>query len=172
MAPSTRRTARPRTPEYKSHSGEYTTIEKTRFFNAYDRDHPAKSIPQLALESGTSEPTAKRWLRDRVKNQDSAYRHTRQRSKVLGKQSRVTKEQCERLVSPSNPVRGQFLEAQIDHFHVEVKPRQLKKMLKVHTKGGRRFKQAYVKKEISPANKAKRVKYGHEHKGKTIDEWW
>ncbi|KAH7384803.1 hypothetical protein BKA64DRAFT_149709 [Cadophora sp. MPI-SDFR-AT-0126] len=155
MAPSTRFTKRPSTPEYQSHVGEYNTIEKTRFFNAYDREYPGKSIPVLALESGTSEPTAKRWL--------AAYRHTRKRSKILGKQSRVSKEQCERLVSPSNPVRDQHLEAQIDHFNIEVKPRQLKKMLKVHTKNGRRFKQAYVKKEISPANKAKRVAYGKEH---------
>ena len=45
-------------------------------------------------------------------------------------------------------------------------------MLKRHTKGARRFKQAYVKKKISPANKQKRINYGVENKGKTVEDYY
>jgi hypothetical protein len=68
MAPTTRRAACERTPPRERHVGEYDTIEKDRFFDAYDREHGVKSIPMIALESRTTEPTAKCWLRDRREN--------------------------------------------------------------------------------------------------------
>jgi hypothetical protein len=77
------------------------------------------------------------------------------------------------LVSPSrNPVRDQLYEAQIEFHHLPIKAHQLKTRLKQATKGGRRFKQAYVKKKISARNKELRVKYGEEHKDKTVDDFW
>ena len=71
-----------------------------------------------------------------------------------------------------NPVRDQFLKAQIKHFNIRVKPRQLKIMLKRYTKGARHFKQAYVKKKISPTNKQKWINYGIENKGKTVEDYY
>jgi hypothetical protein len=58
------------------------------------------------------------------------------------------------LILPSrNPVRDQLYEAQIEYHKLPIKARQLKTRLKQATKGGRRFKMAYVKKEISRPNK-------------------
>jgi hypothetical protein len=37
---------------------------------------------------------------------------------------------------------------------------------------GKFYTQAYVKKEVSTANKPKHMAYGQEHKGKTIEEFW
>ncbi len=75
------------------------------------------------------------------------------------------------LVSPTrNPVRDQLYEAQVEHYHLTIKARQLKTRLKQATKGGRRFKMAYVKEEISGPNKALRVKYGEEHQNKTVED--
>lgn len=77
------------------------------------------------------------------------------------------------LVSPSkNPVRDQMLEAQIEHHKLGVSRRSLTSRLKACTKRARRFKQAYVKKEISGPNRKKREDYGWEHKDKTIHEFW
>ena len=45
-------------------------------------------------------------------------------------------------------------------------------MLKRYTKGARRFKEAYVKKKISPINKQKRINYGVENKGKTVEDYY
>ena len=82
-------------------------------------------------------------------------------------------ETCRMLVLPSrNPVRNQLYEAQIKHHHINVGVRQLRRRLKQETKNAQRFKQAYVKKEISKVNKNKRVDYGWEHKDKTIENWW
>ena len=77
------------------------------------------------------------------------------------------------LVSPSrNPVRDQLYEAQIEYHNLPVKRRQLQKKLKEHTKGGQRYKQAYITKEISAKNRTLRTKYGKEHKDKTIHDFW
>jgi hypothetical protein len=43
--------------------------------------------------------------------------------------------------------------------------------LKQATKGGRRYKMAYVKKEISLKNKREKVIYDETYKDKTIDDW-
>jgi hypothetical protein len=50
--------------------------------------------------------------------------------------------------------------------------RQLKRRLKVETNGAQRFKQAYVKKEISAKNLRERTGYGRNHKHKTIEDHW
>jgi len=87
MAPITRRAAREKTPPNQRHVGEYDTIKKDRFFNAHDREHGEKSIPMIAIESGTTESTAKRWLYDRRLNGRDAHRYMCKRLKVLGYKS-------------------------------------------------------------------------------------
>jgi hypothetical protein len=60
------------------------------------------------------------------------------------------------LVLPSrNPVRDQILEAQIEYHELGVKRQSLTTRLKLNTKKARRYKQAYVKKEISGPNRKK-----------------
>jgi hypothetical protein len=39
-------------------------------------------------------------------------------------------------------------------------------------RGSQRYKQAYVKKVIKPANRRARTRYGQEHQHKTIDDFW
>ncbi len=46
------------------------------------------------------------------------------------------------------------------------------KKLREHTNGGRIYKAAFVKKEISEKNKDERVSYGEEYKDKTVDDFW
>jgi len=77
------------------------------------------------------------------------------------------------LVSSSkNPVRDQMLEAQIEHHKLGISRRTLTRRLKVNIKRARRFKQAYVKKEISGLNYKKREDYSREHKNKIIYDFW
>ena len=87
MAPITRRAAREKTPPNQRHVGEYDTIEEDQFFNAYDREYGEKSIPMIAIESGTTKPTAKRWLYNRCLNGRDVHYYTRKRSKVLSYKS-------------------------------------------------------------------------------------
>ena len=48
----------------------------------------------------------------------------------------------------------------------------MKARLKQATKGGQKFKMAYVKKKISAINKDLQVKYGREHQDKSIEDFW
>jgi hypothetical protein len=45
-------------------------------------------------------------------------------------------------------------------------------MLKRHTKRAQRYKCAYIQKKISIANQKKRLQYGQEHQGKSVDDFW
>lgn len=102
-----------------------------------------------------------------------AKRKTRPTSKILGRKSRVTKSMCRMIVSPSrNPVRKQPYELQISYHNLPVGVRQLQRKIKEHTKGGGRYKCAFVIKQISAKNKYERAKYGEEHEDKTIDDFW
>ena len=101
-------------------------------------------------------------------------RQTRGVSKTkLGRPSKVTPAMCSMLIDPTrNPVRNQLYEAQIDFHHLPVQKRQLQRKIKEHTRGGRRYKMAFVKKQISEKNKEERVEYGQRHRNKTIEEFW
>ena len=173
MAPKTR-SAGPTTPQKpKSSHTVYTTRHRIRFFDAWDTRAPSISLRQFCQDRDPDFGTASRWLCQRNTFGSPAYRHTRKLSNKLGRPPIVSKEQCQMLVSPSrNPVRDQAYEAQIEFHKLGCKKRSLQARLKACTKGGQRYKQAYVKKEISRQNKRKRVNYGEEHQYKTIHSFW
>jgi hypothetical protein len=62
MAPSTRSTIRPSTPTRPRRPCDYDTIEKMRFYNAYDMRKPGTSARAVAREHAPSWTTAQRWL--------------------------------------------------------------------------------------------------------------
>jgi hypothetical protein len=164
MAPSMRSTIRPSTPIRSSRPGEYNTIEKGRFFNAYDTRDPRVSLRGIAATYAPSLTTAHRWLEERAQLGSPALRRTRKLAKQFGPLPGVSPNTCKMLISPSrNPVQDQQYKAQIAFHNLPIKPRTLKKRLKLYTKGGQRYKQEYVKKEISCQNKRKRVDYSIEH---------
>jgi hypothetical protein len=173
MAPSTRNTARASTPDRPIKAKEFDTIKRSAFFRDYDQFHGSKTLGTISADNNISDRTARRWLAERRDIGSPAYRHMRQRSKVLGRKSRVSKETCQMLVSPSrNPVRDQLYEAQIQYHHIPIQPRQLIRRLKSCTKNAQRFKQAYVGKVLSKKNRTTRVTYGEEHQDKSIHDYW
>jgi hypothetical protein len=100
-------------------------------------------------------------------------RKTRNLSDKLGAKSKVTKSMCKTLVDPTrNPVRTETYEAQIAYHHIPVGKRQLQRKLKEHTKGGRKYKMAFVKKEVSTKNREERVAYGRDHQDKSMEDFW
>jgi hypothetical protein len=166
MAPRTRSQKPPR-------EGEYDTPAKARFFDAWDGREPGETLTSIAAKKAPSYATAHRWLQKRNQIGSPARRRTRKLSTRLGRRSRVSKEACEMLVSPSrNPVRNQLYEAQIEYHNLRVGKRALQRQLKKQTNNGQRRKQAYVKKKIPPKTLQTREDYGKEHKSKTIDGWW
>ena len=173
MAPSTRSASRETPPPTSSKPGDYDTITKVRFYNAYDEHCASQSRKSIARQFAPSITTGLRWLHERELHGDAALRRLCKRSTRLGRKSNITKEQCQMLVSPSrNPVRDQLYEVQIKHHNLKVGKRQLQLKLKEHTNGGQRFKQAYIQKVISRKNRGLRTKHGEEHAGKTIHNFW
>jgi hypothetical protein len=91
--------------------------------------------------------------------------------KKLRRKSKVTKSMCQMLVDLTrNPVRDQHYNTQIEFHNLPVKARQLQRKLKEHT-NARRFKIAFVKKQVSEKNTEERVAFGEEHVGKTIKDY-
>jgi hypothetical protein len=170
MAPSTRATARPSTPERAIPRLERSTKRRIRFFHDYDRDHGSVPFPAICAVNGIARPTGYNWLQQRKTIGSPAYYHTRKLSKVLGHQSRVSKSTCKMLVSPSrNPVRDQLLEAQIEFHNLPIKRRQLSNKLKDCTNGGKRYKAAYIKSDYLKNNIKQRQKHGETYAGCTIE---
>jgi len=70
---------------------------------------------------------------------------------------------CQTLVSPSkNPLRKQPYEAQIEHFKIPVKKRQLQRKMKEHTNQGGRYLMGFIKK-IYHQNREQRTIFGDNH---------
>lgn len=173
MAPITRSTARPSTPVSCSKRAEYNTIQKARFFDAYDARDARVSLRAVARIYAPSLTTAHRWLDERARLGSLGKRKTRKLSQNLGQPSKVSEGTCKMLVSPSkNPVRDQQYEAQLSHFNINCKPRTLQRRLKQCTNGGQRYKQAYIQKKISPKNRRERVEYGTLYQDKSIHDLW
>ncbi|PQE11533.1 hypothetical protein CJF31_00011044 [Rutstroemia sp. NJR-2017a BVV2] len=173
MAPPTR--LRPfRTPSPGPlGGGEADTPRKTMFFNALAQEGNSKAVRTIAKEYGIAKSTGQKWRKQYLDMGEEAKRHTRPRSKVLGRNSRVTKSMCKMLVSPSkNPIRKQPLDAQIEYHKIPVQKRQLQRKLKEHTKKGRRYLCAFIKKVISPKNHEDRTVYGNEHLYDEVFGFW
>jgi hypothetical protein len=112
MAPTTRSTARPKTPDRENPLADYDSIKKTRFFEAYDTRKPTESIRSIAAAKHVGKSTAARWLHERDQIGSPAYRRTRKLKGKPGPELKITKEECKILVSPSrNQVRNQLYEA-------------------------------------------------------------
>jgi hypothetical protein len=170
---NTRLTRREITPPIRTERSEHTPRKRQQFYNTLDDKKPEESIRSIEARVGIAHGTAQKWITQRKKLGRDAYYKTRKLSKNLGANLRHSPETYKRLASPDfNPVRDQAYEAQIEYHHLHIKPRQLGLNLRRYTKEARRYKQAYVKKRISPPNKQKRVQYGYDHIDDTIEEHW
>jgi hypothetical protein len=162
----------PTTPTRAIKRKEADTVKKSRFFEAYDsRTRGEDSLESLATKHGIAKRTAYKWLKKRQIQGSPAYRKTRKLSKRLGRQPKLINDQLQRLLSPSNPVRNQHYEHQIEHFGLSCGIRTLQIALRDRANHARRYKSVRIK-QLSNSNKEKRKKYGKEHQEKTIDDFW
>jgi hypothetical protein len=105
MAPSTRPTSCKTPPPTSFKPGDYDTVTKVRFYNAYD-DHCAnQSRKSIVRQFAPSITTGLRWLRERQLHGDTALRRLCKRPTRLGRTSNISEEQCQILISSSrNPI--------------------------------------------------------------------
>jgi hypothetical protein len=160
----------PDTPSRAIKREEADTVKKSRFFEAFDaRTH--ESLHSFATQHAICKRTASYWLHQRQNQGSPAYRRSLKCSTRLGRPPKLTNDQIQCLLSPSNPTRNQHYEHQIQHFDLACSVSTLQKALQKRTNHTQRYKPVRVK-QISKSNKAKRKKYGQEHQAKTIDEFW
>ena len=75
------------------------------------------------------------------------------------------------LVSPSrNPVRNQLYDAQIAYYNLPIKTRAFQAGIKRYIIGGQRYKQAFIKKKISKANRQKLIEYGQKWRHAIVED--
>ncbi|PQE17584.1 hypothetical protein CJF32_00010590 [Rutstroemia sp. NJR-2017a WRK4] len=141
---------------------EANTPRKTQFFNALAREGNSKALCTIASEYRIAKSTGRKWRQQYLDMGEEAKRHTRQRSKVLGRNSRVTK----------STFRKQPLDAQIEYHKIPVIRCQLQRKLKEHTKKGGRYICAFIKKVITPKNHEDRTVYGNEHLYDEVFGFW
>jgi len=116
IAPSTRNTDRPSTPEPRPIVGQYDMPVKYHFFKVYDIYQHEYTLRKIYNITDTTSPTARRWIDQREREGAVAIYKRRKRSKILGRNSRVSIEMCRMFVSPlCNKVRDQCWEAQIEY---------------------------------------------------------
>ena len=173
MGRNTRAVERFTPPPTKPEGKEATGRTKTRFFDAYDEHFPTKSIRQIYQGQGIGESTGRLW-RDERKNMGwEASNPSRAKSAKLGRRSKITRDMVQMLIDPKrNPVRNQPYEAQIVYHKLLCKVRQLRRKIKEYTRNAKRYKIAFVKKEISSKNKEERVDYGEYHTSYQNNDFW
>lgn len=160
-------------PTESSEAKEATTRKRCRFFDALADRGAIESLRSISESVELPESTGRLWKKQLESMGSRAKRRTRSTSGKLGRPSKVTKSMCKKLVDPKqNPLRYQALEAQIEHFNVPVKKRQLQRKLKEHTRGGQKYKCAWVRKVVSRKNRGERQEFGHAHEGHGIHDYW
>jgi hypothetical protein len=164
----------PQTPASKrSHSGEYDTPKRMRFFEAFDAARGHASIRSIALKKGVNPRTAQHWVRARAIHGSPAQRRTRKLSDKLGRPRKLKPEIVRGLVSPSkNEYRRQPLEVQIEKHQLNVAPRTLQRNLKEDTKNAQMYKARYTKKEITSEQAKKRHQFGEDHIHHTVENFY
>jgi hypothetical protein len=173
MAPTTRSMACPRRGLSTLKSAEYDTPQKSRFYVLFDAKSPSQSLKSFAEAQNIPRTTARNWLQQRDVLGSPACRRIRQKASNLGRPQKLSKSQCKALVLPSkNNVRNQPYQTQIAYHNLDVGVRTIQRSMARETKQAQRYKQAYIKKKLSPENRYKRQQYGHEHQDETIDSFF
>ena len=71
-------------PPDKFNVGERTSRKRVRFYDAWDKRSPTRTLRALEREFGLTHPNGQRWLDQRAKYGSPAYRQTCKLSNNLG----------------------------------------------------------------------------------------
>jgi hypothetical protein len=150
---------------------EYSTIERTHFFDAYDEAIPITNFLKFCKQPNINVPhnTANKWLRQRRQIGQEAYRRTRNQSKKLGGPRLLNENDVHSLLDRKNPLHDLHYSKQATELGVSEST--VRRSIKKHHPTARRYKKARTK-HLSKANKDARVAYGREHEGETLRGFW
>ena len=173
MAPTTRSTTSDKRKRGVLDRKEYSTPKRARFFAILDAHESPKNVSAAARLANLKISSAHYINKQRAVLGSPAVRRTRKLSSTLGRHPKVSPETYRKLPQPEfNPIRDQTLEAQIEHFDLDIHVRTLQKGLARHTNRAQKYRQAYVSKEISSQNRRKRKQYAQQYQKETIKSHW
>lgn len=146
---------------------EFDTPTKSSFFGRYDE---ARRIAQMETRKFNerawfrTQPikreTGLKWLKQRAALGNSAYHRTRKFSNRIGRPELNPPALIRSSVDPAkNPYRFKRLPVQMQKLGIRGCRRTFMRALKKHTKGGKVYKAAYVKKRMRKANREARKDY-------------
>jgi hypothetical protein len=142
-----------------------------RFFDAWDSKEKATGVAQVCrkLDFGLAPSTARKWLRQRDIQGSPALRRTRKQSSRLGRKSKVSAADLERLTNQEDPIHEEPYEIQAKTLAGQPSARTLQ----AHASrvGARRYKKRYTT-QVSKDNKSIRVEFGKRHESKTLTGFW
>jgi hypothetical protein len=161
----------PSTPQKTRVRHEYNTIDRTRFFNAFDLKKPSHGVgfvchlPEVDIPS----PTGRRWLKQRENIGSKAYRSQRKNSSNIGRKRKVSASDLERLTDQNNPEHEFSYDEQAKLLPAKPSARTL--IRACVSIDAYRYKKPYVT-EVSDKNRPLRVAYGQEHEQDTLTGFW
>ncbi|KAF2415484.1 hypothetical protein EJ08DRAFT_711131 [Tothia fuscella] len=134
----------PTTPPSSPKRTEYTTIDKCRFFDAYDRKKSATSLGQICRrrDIDIKPSTARTWLKKREILGSGARRRTRKLSNRLGRKSTVSESVLDTITDQDNPIHEELYAAQVKKLDLKCQPRTLQHYAALA--GAKRYKKAYT----------------------------
>jgi hypothetical protein len=161
----------PLTPLNSPKRQEYDTTRRARFFDAWDAKENDAGVGQICRKLDFKLPpsTARRWIKERDIQGSPAIRRTRKQASRLGRKSKVSASDLERLTNQQDPIHKEPYEIQAETLPGEPSARTLQ--AHATQAGAKRFKKRYTT-EISAKNKPIRVEYGKTHENKTLTGFW
>jgi DDE superfamily endonuclease len=161
----------PSTPSHSPKRHEFDTTKRARFFDAWDAKEKTAGVSQICRKLNFTLPpsTARYWLRQRDIQGSPAIRRTRKQAPRLGRKSKVSALDLERLTNQQNLIHQEPYKIQAETL--PDKPSAYTLQAHATQAGARRFKKRYTT-EISKKNKPIRVEYGKKHEIKTLTGFW
>lgn len=173
MAPSTRQTERPSTPERHIRTGEYDTIQRTRIFTAYDAAIPFNSSQRLFCKQNNIPRATLRdmWqLRDKIG--PAAHRRQRPSSTILGRRPILGPVAIQAALHAPQEQRRKPVQQQISKLGLNCHPATFERALHRCSHGGRIYKARWRQKKLSTRNRQDRIAYALEHQHHTVDNYY
>jgi len=104
----------PSTPSKCYKGQEYTTTKRCRFFDAWDSKESDVGVGQICrkLDFNLPPSTARYWLRQRDIQGSQAARRTRKQSTRMGRPSKVSASDLQRLTNQEDPIHKEPYEIQ------------------------------------------------------------
>jgi len=170
---------RPSTPSNQQNTRhEYNTIERARFFDAFD-DRGEQSLgdvlKRIEARSGLKLPrrTAQYWLKQRTDYGSPSRRRTRRNTTTkLGPPHKLSQGDLQLILSPSrNQWREEHYQLQIQKLGLDTSVRSIRRNLFERCDGTKKFIQARTS-QISEANMADRVRFGKAHLKHDVENFW